>query len=155
SLLDLAQKERAARPPLQVRCCVAAGCVSANSPAVLQRLREAVDEARLQDQVRVAGVGCLRLCCQGPLVQTDPDGTLYQKVTPENAPSILDALRGGQATAERGDAASPFFALQASVVLANCGQVEPERIETYLAAEGYQALHHALRELKPAEVIDL
>jgi bidirectional [NiFe] hydrogenase diaphorase subunit len=154
SLLEIAQKERDARPPLHVRCCVAAGCVSGNSVAVLQRLREAVQAAGLQDRVRVAGVGCLRLCCMGPLVQTDPDGTLYQKVTPDNARSVIDALNGGQATAERGDPASPFFALQESVVLANSGRVEPERIETYIAADGYQALHHALRELRPAEVID-
>src|SRR5262249_9856529 len=68
---------------------------------------------------------------------------------------IIDGLRGGPVTAARGDPKSPFFALQASVVLANSGRVEPERIETYIAADGYQALYHVLRDLRPAEVIDL
>ena len=94
-LLELAEKERRSRHPLRVRCCVAAGCVSANSEAVLARLQEAVREAGLEDRVRVSPVGCLRLCCEGPLVRTDPDGALYQKVTPETASSIVAGLNGG------------------------------------------------------------
>jgi bidirectional [NiFe] hydrogenase diaphorase subunit len=158
-LLEIAQEERRARPPVAVRCCVAAGCVSANSPMVLDRLREAVQEAGLQDRVQACGVGCLRLCAQGPLVQVAPaapehGAALYQKVTTENAASIVDALRGGQATAERLDPQSPFFALQSSVILENSGVVEPERIESYIAAEGYQALAEAILERTPAQVVD-
>src|SRR5262249_37349409 len=70
------------------------------------------------------------------------------------APSIVAGLQGEQVEAERGDPDSPFFALQASVVLENSGKVEPERIESYIAAGGYQALHRALNDLTPAEVID-
>lgn len=152
-LLDIAEKEQRARPPITVRCCVAAGCVSSGSLEVLGRLQAAVRDADLTDRVQVAAVGCLRLCCQGPLIRTDPDGALYYKVTPDTAPSIVSGLSGGVVTAERGDPNAPFFARQASVVLANCGIVEPERIETYIAAEGYQALHQTLRELTPQEVI--
>lgn len=153
-LLDLAEKERQSRPQTTIRCCVAAGCVSSGSQTVLERLRETVKAEGLTDKVHVAGVGCLRLCCQGPLVAADPEGTLYQKVTPATAPSIVAGLKGGKVEAERCDPNAPFFTKQASVILANCGVVEPERIETYLAAEGYQALHQALREMTPAEVID-
>ncbi|MBL8793797.1 MAG: SLBB domain-containing protein [Planctomycetia bacterium] len=152
-LHDIAARERANRPPVEIRCCSAAGCVSSNSPAVLEELRGAVQSAGLQDRVKVAAVGCMRLCCQGPLVQTVPDGALYQKVTPESAPSIIAGLQGGQVTAERCDAAAPFFTQQASVVLENSGKIEPERIEAYIAVEGYHALHHVLREMTPAEVI--
>jgi bidirectional [NiFe] hydrogenase diaphorase subunit len=95
----------------------------------------------------------MRLCCQGPLVQVDPDGLLYQKVTPENAPSIVAGINGGTATAERGDPASAFFARQSSVVLENSGRIEPERIESYIAAEGYVALHNVLHNRTPSEVI--
>jgi len=153
-LLDLAQKERDSQPPLRVRCCVAAGCVSANSEAVLKQLQASVREKGLEDRVRVSPVGCLRLCCEGPLVQTDPDGTLYQKVTPDGADSIVAGLDGGPVNAAKGDALSPFFALQSSVILENSGRVEPERIESYIAADGYQALFHALREMTPAEVVE-
>jgi bidirectional [NiFe] hydrogenase diaphorase subunit len=153
-LFDLAEKERRSQPPLRVRCCVAAGCVSANSEAVLKQLQASVREADLEERVRVSPVGCLRLCCEGPLVQTDPDGALYQNVSPDAATSIVASLAGGQVNATRGDAHSPFFALQSSVVLDNSGRVEPERIESYIAAEGYQALGQVLREMTPAEVIE-
>lgn len=153
-LLNIGETERRSRTPIQIRCCVAAGCVSSNSATVLSRLQDAVREERLQDQVQVAGVGCMRLCCQGPLVQVDPDGALYQKVTPEVAPSIVTGLKSGKVDAERGDPNSPFFALQASVVLRNSGKVEPERLESYIAAGGYQALYQAVREMTPPQVIE-
>jgi bidirectional [NiFe] hydrogenase diaphorase subunit len=154
-LFDLAEKERQNRLPVEVRCCVAAGCVSANSEAVLRRLQASVADAGLEKQVKVCGVGCLRLCSQGPLVQVAPEGILYQKVTPENAPSIIDGQRGGTPAAERLDPNAPFFALQTSVILDNSGKIEPERVESYIAADGYQALGEALQDMEPAEVIDV
>jgi bidirectional [NiFe] hydrogenase diaphorase subunit len=153
-LLEIAANERESRPPVRLRCCTAAGCLSAGARPVLDRLGEAVRQAGLADRVQVAGVGCLRLCCRGPLVAADPDGALYQKVTPENAPSIVAGLGGGTVTAERGDPQAPFFALQASVVLENSGRVEPERIESYIAEEGYHALHRVVRDMTPEEVVE-
>src|SRR3974390_838965 len=108
-LIQLAEKERAARKKYVVRCCMAAGCMSSNSKGVKESLEKAVKEAGIEDQVEVRGVGCMKLCCQGPLVQIDTavergqdgkpktqdatcvqvdglvQGPLYQKVTPENA----------------------------------------------------------------------
>lgn len=153
-LNQIAQHELEQRAPIQIRCCIAAGCVSADSQVVLSRLQQAVDEAGLREQVHIAGVGCMRLCSQGPLVQVEPEGTLYQKVAPETAASVIAGVQGGEVEAERADPDSPFFKLQASVVLENSGRVEPERIESYIAADGYRALYRALYEMKPAEVID-
>jgi len=153
-LLEMAAKERAAQPPTRIRVCTAAGCMSANAAAVRGALDKATRDAGLEKQVRVCGVGCMRLCSQGPLVQMDPRRTLYQKVTPESAPSIVAALGGGPVVAETCDPDSPFFALQASVILENSGIVEPERIESYVAADGYQALELVLRERAPAQVVD-
>jgi bidirectional [NiFe] hydrogenase diaphorase subunit len=96
----------------------------------------------------------MRLCCQGPLVQVDPDGALYQQVVPEDAASIVGTVKGGQTKVQRGDPKSPFFTEQFSIVLSNSGYVDPERIESYIAAEGYQALHDALREMTPKDVVD-
>jgi bidirectional [NiFe] hydrogenase diaphorase subunit len=152
-LVEIADKERQTRPPCRLRCCVAAGCASARSEAVLDRLRASVREAGLDDRVGVAAVGCLRLCSQGPLVRVDPEDALYQRVTPEQADSLVAGLRGGPVTAARGDPHSLFFAGQASVVLENCGVIEPERIESYIAADGYQALHRVLRDMTAEEVV--
>ncbi len=153
-LLELAETERRSRLPIEVRCCVAAGCMSANSEAVLERLSMRVTEAGLADRVKVCGVGCLRLCSQGPLVQVAPEGSLYAKVTPDDAPSVVDAAVGGTAKAERLDTSMPFFALQESVILENSGVVEPERIESYIAADGYLALGNVLQDMTPAEVVE-
>ncbi len=182
-LNDITHKERHSQPPIRVRCCTATGCaLSGNSPAVLKRLQESVQAAGLEKKVKVCGVGCMRLCSKGPLVHVDPQNELYGKVTVDNAQSIIGALQGepqslpsladasGQChtgpkrqrgfvqgdpvTAERCDPNSPFFALQANMVLENCGKIEPERIESYIAAEGYRALYKVLHEMTPAEVVD-
>lgn len=153
-LHDIAAKEQAGRKEIRVRCCVAAGCLSAGSDAVRKGLEEGVHRAGLADRAQVCGVGCLRLCSRGPLVQVDPEGSLYEKVTPEQAPGIVAALSGGHADAQRGNPDGPFFRRQVPVVLENSGQVEPECIESAIAAGGYQALHHALRELSPAAVVE-
>jgi len=153
-LLALKEKELAARKPICIRCCTAAGCLSSRGEAVKERLERAVYDAGLGDQVEVRGVGCLRLCCQGPLVQVDPENLLYEKVTPEEAGSIVDALNGEKVMLSRVDPDNPFFTKQQSIVLANSGVVDPNRIESYVAADGYQALHQALHEMTPKLVVE-
>jgi bidirectional [NiFe] hydrogenase diaphorase subunit len=179
-LVEIAEKDRAGRKRYTIRCCMAAGCMSSNSKGVKEALEKAVKEANLADQVEVRGVGCMKLCCQGPLVQIDSqveptkDGTrttqqgpgscvlvdglvhgpLYEKVTPEDAASVVGTLNGGQTKVSTGDPQQPFFTEQLSIVLANSGYVDPERIESYIGAEGYQALHDVLREMTPKEVVD-
>ncbi|MFO0949128.1 MAG: NuoF family protein [Planctomycetota bacterium] len=154
-LKAVAEEEQLKAPPVTLRCCVAAGCLSTNSSGVLQGLQAAVKSRGLENRVGVAGVGCLRLCSQGPLVKVDPTGDLFEQVKPIDADSIVASLEGtGEATARRGDPSMPFFARQTSLVLENCGVVEPERIESSLARGAYQALYHALRECSPSEVVD-
>ncbi len=153
-LLAIKEKELAARKPVTLRCCLAAGCMSSNSQGVKAGLEKAVQEAGLGDKVEVRGVGCMRLCCQGPLVQADPAGALFHKVAPEDAGSIVGTLNGGQTQVERGDPNHPFFTKQQSIVLANSGSIDPERIESYIGADGYQALHDAIIEMSPKEVVD-
>jgi bidirectional [NiFe] hydrogenase diaphorase subunit len=150
----IAENERTARKSIRIRCCTAAGCLSSGSKAVAEGLEAAVQKSGRGERVQVCEVGCMRLCCEGPLVQVDPDGPLYEKVVPADATSIIAALDGGTATARRGDPGRPFFARQRPIVLENSGLVEPERIESYIAAQGYQALHHVLREMDPAQVVD-
>jgi bidirectional [NiFe] hydrogenase diaphorase subunit len=155
-LQEIAESERQAGKPVRIRCCIAAGCLSANAQLVKQRLEETISAAGLDDGVEVCGVGCMRLCSQGPLVQVDPDGPLYQGVIPGDAPAIVSALDGGgdDALPARVDTGQPFFTRQLPIVLENCGQIDPERIESYIAAGGYQALHRVLHEMTPAAVVD-
>ena len=154
-LLEIAEKERASRKKHLIRCCMAAGCMSSNSKGVKEGLEKAVKEAGLEEQVEVRGVGCMRLCCQGPLAAVDPAGALYQKVSPDQASTLVGTVKGGaDAGLQRGDPKAPFFTEQLSIVLANSGEIDPERIESYIAADGYQALHHVLRELTPKQVVD-
>ena len=159
-LNEIAQTERDSPKPVQIRCCVAAGCLSANSQAVKQGLEAAVKAENLTETVEVRGVGCMRLCCQGPSVQVERNteseslNTLYHKVTPDDAPSIIAHLNGGETTVLEGDLTQPFFTSQMSIVLENSGKIDPERIQSYIAAEGYQALYHVLREMTPSEVVD-
>jgi bidirectional [NiFe] hydrogenase diaphorase subunit len=168
-LTEIVEKERAARKKYLVRCCMAAGCMSSNSKGVKESLDQAVKEAGLQDQIEVRGVGCMKLCCQGPLVQIDTQAEamgatvrvdaagqspLYQRVTPEDAGSLIATLQGAKTSVQTGDPDQPFFSDQMSIVLANSGFVDPERVESYIAAEGYQALHDVLREMTPKDVVD-
>ena len=153
-LLQIKEKEQAGRKKIVLRCCMAAGCMSSDSKGVKEQLEKAVAAAGLQDQVEVRGVGCMKLCCEGPLVADDSQDALYIRVNSRNAASIVAALQGGKAEPEQTDPHAPFFAKQLSIVLANSGLVDPERIESYIAVDGYQALHEVLHEMAPKEVVD-
>ncbi|MBI3822605.1 MAG: NADH-quinone oxidoreductase subunit NuoF [Planctomycetes bacterium] len=155
-LNEVAESERSRQKPMRIRCCTAAGCVSSGSLAVKQALDRAIVERGLNDYVQACSVGCLRLCCAGPLVQVDPSQELFEEVKPDQAPTIVQSLLARSASdgVKRGNPAMPFFAKQQPIVLENSGIVEPERIESYIAAGGYRALQQAIREMSPAEVVD-
>jgi bidirectional [NiFe] hydrogenase diaphorase subunit len=166
-LLEITNQERQSQTAIRIRCCVAAGCLSSNSLAVKERLETVVTEAGMVDRVNVCGVGCMRLCCRGPLVQVDDStqsedvSTLYEAVTPDQTPAIVAALKSTASITssestnlQQGDLTHRFFTQQRSIVLENSGSIDPERIESYIAAEGYQALHHVLREMNPQEVVN-
>jgi bidirectional [NiFe] hydrogenase diaphorase subunit len=152
-LVRIKEQELAARKKCTLRVCLAAGCVSSNAEAVKEELEKAVKAAGLEKDVEVRGVGCMKLCCEGPLVAADPVNKLYRKVTVENAASLVSALNGGETDALAGDPNQPFFSEQFCIVLENCGLVDPDRIESYIAANGYLALRNVLREMTPQDVI--
>ena len=153
-LIAIAEKERSARKKTIIRCCLAAGCMSSNAEAVEQNLDQAVRDAGLTDEGEVRGVGCMKLCCEGPLVSIDTQNALYEKVTPEDALALISTLKNGRAEVKRGDPDHPFFKKQMSIVLANSGDIDPERIEAYIGVDGYQALYNVLREMTPKEVVE-
>jgi bidirectional [NiFe] hydrogenase diaphorase subunit len=153
-LIQIKDHDIAARKKIVLRCCMAAGCMSSGSKDVKDQLEKAVTAAGLQNDIEVRCVGCLKLCCEAPLVAADPQNALYIKVTAKNAPSILNSIKGEKTDVAQADPNSEFFTKQLSIVLANSGVVNPEKIESYIAANGYQALHEVLHEMTPRDVVE-
>jgi bidirectional [NiFe] hydrogenase diaphorase subunit len=153
-LQAIALTERERQKPTCIRCCTAAGCLSSGAAAVKSSLEAAVALANLDSTVEVCSVGCLKLCGQGPLVEVEPMGAYYEDVTPENAGSIVADLQVVDNTGITGHRDRPFFAHQMPIVLENCGKIDPERIEEYIAVGGYTQLHHVLTEMTPAQVLE-
>jgi bidirectional [NiFe] hydrogenase diaphorase subunit len=159
-LLEIGDRHRQQQKPIQIGCCEAAGCLSVNSLAVHQALDEAVHQAELGDRIQVKRVGCLGLCGQGPLVRSLPDQALYQTVTPAMAGAIVAEVahtippQETLGTPQHTDPNHPFFARQLCIVRENSGTIDPEQIEDYIAAGGYQSLYHALYDMTPAAIID-
>jgi bidirectional [NiFe] hydrogenase diaphorase subunit len=136
-----------------IHVCVAAGCLSQHSDQVKQYLEHQIEERDLT-HCRVKGVGCMGLCRAGPLVSVRPEETLYQSVTLHDAPAIIESLGGTPVKRLICPTNRPFFTQQTKIVLANSGEIDPERLEDYIAVGGYQQLAHVLNELTPGQIID-
>jgi bidirectional [NiFe] hydrogenase diaphorase subunit len=150
-----AEKESCKQCPRHLRVCVAAGCLSSQSDQVKQALEAQVKAAGLEGQCRVKGVGCMGLCAAGPLVSVPGENVMYKGVTAQDAPDIIKGLQADQPVERlRCPTDVPFFARQKRIVLENTGTIDPERIEEYIAADGYIALHKALTAMTRPEVIE-
>jgi bidirectional [NiFe] hydrogenase diaphorase subunit len=153
-LLEIAEKERKAKKPIRITCCTAAGCLSLDGQSLKLALQKAVTDAKIEDKVTVVGVGCMGLCSEGPLVKIEPNNILYGKVKPEDATSIIASINGGKCNVKTIDMNHPFFSRQTQIALENSGKIDPERIEDYIASEGYLALYRILHEMKPVDVVN-
>jgi bidirectional [NiFe] hydrogenase diaphorase subunit len=154
-LVQRAEKERARQQGFTERyhCCTAAGCQSCGGDAVKAALSKAVHDAGRDHEVEVVGTGCLGLCSKGPLVKRERDAALFLEVQSAEVPAVL-ASAPGLAPRKIDPRTHPFFAGQLKIVLENAGKVDPERLESSLAAGGYAALAHALSTMSPAQVVD-
>ena len=132
--------------------CEAAGCLSLGSDRLVDALVEQVAGRRLDD-VAVRRVGCLGPCASGPIVDVPEHGRLFEAVTPSTIDAIVEELASAKAHEER-PATPPFFAHQHKVVLENCGRIDPENIDEYLARSGYSALTTAVTSMSPIDVIE-
>ena len=149
-----AEHEKASKYKHSILICVAAGCVSCQSLLVKDALTKEVKSRGLEAEIQVKGVGCLGLCTVGPLMVVEPAGVMYQAVKPEDAKDIIDSI--GAKPVKRLECAgdAPFFTRQQKIVLENCGKVDPDRVEDYIASGGYMALYKALRDMSPNKVIE-
>ncbi len=149
--------------------CGGTGCTSAGSQGVREALEEQIALKGLQDEVKVVQTGCFGLCSLGPVMIVYPEGTFYSKVRPEDVPEIVEEhfLKGRPVHRliykETGEDVTPeevpslaetgFYKKQLRVALRNCGVINPENIDEYIAMDGYFALAKVLKEMTPDEVI--
>lgn len=160
-LHEVAHQELEARSrfPWRIKVCSSTACQSAGSDRARTALEAAVEAEQRQHDVQVVPTGCMGLCSRGPLVRVEPRGadpTLYQHVDGRVATQVISQhvghhdLVGGHVLNER----QPFFAKQRRVVLRNAGRIDPDRLEDYVAEDGYRALATALRSMPPDEVLE-
>jgi bidirectional [NiFe] hydrogenase diaphorase subunit len=151
-LEQIAQSTRAehARFDHEINVCMGTGCLSQHS----EKLRDALTAAVVAEgrNVFVRRTGCMGLCAAGPLVLVDPEETLYRHVKAPHAPAIVASL-DGEPLAELQCDLREHFDQQVHIVLENSGHIDPEKIDDYIARDGYQALVKALTEMTPNAVV--
>jgi len=134
----------------EVNVCMGTGCLSQHSDQLKDALAKQV-EAQGKN-VYVRRTGCMGLCAAGPLVLVDPEEILYQQAHEKHAEAIVASL-GGEPVKELQCDLRDHFDQQVHVVLENSGQVDPEKIDEYIARDGYRALLTALSDMTPQGVI--
>ena len=149
-----------------VLVCGGTGCTSSGSEKIIAALETEIAKNGLDKEVQVVKTGCHGLCALGPIMIIYPEGTFYSTVKEEDVPEIVSEhlVKGRIVTRlvydealENGEVKSikevPFYAKQHRVALRNCGVINPENIEEYIANDGYAALGKVLTEMTPDEVI--
>ena len=152
----------------QVLICGGTGCTSSGSPELIRLFEEKIKAAGLEKEVKVVRTGCFGLCAMGPIVIVYPEGAFYSHIKAEDVDEIVSEhlvkgrivrhLLCKEAVEEEGATKSldevDFYKKQKRVALRNCGVIDPEKIDEYIAFDGYKALAKVLTEMKPQEVID-
>ncbi|NLN82348.1 MAG: NADH-quinone oxidoreductase subunit NuoF [Clostridiales bacterium] len=151
-----------------VLVCGGTGCTSSDSPKIIDALEKELSKQGIADEVKVVRTGCFGLCALGPVMIVYPEGCFYSMVKVEDIPEIVSEhlLKGRivtrllyQETVDKDQIKSlndtDFYKKQVRVALRNCGVINPESIEEYIAFDGYQALAKCLTEYTPEQVIQI
>ena len=150
-----------------VLVCGGTGCTSGGSDKVLETLREGIKANGLDKEITVVQTGCHGMCEAGPIVIVYPEGTFYTHVNPQDAKEIVSEhfLKGRVVErllykeAMHSEAVPhynelPFYSKQVRLTLRNCGYIDPDSLEEYIARDGYQALAKVLTEKTPEQVVE-
>jgi NADP-reducing hydrogenase subunit HndC len=151
-----------------VLICAGTGCKATESQKVLDTFRHELEKRAMSEDVQVIATGCFGFCEQGPIVKIIPDNTFYVKVTSEEVSNLIDEhlIKGRKVEKllyndpETKQAISDskhmdFYKKQLRIALRNCGFIDPEKIEDYIARDGYLALGKCLTEHSPVETIEI
>ena len=164
--LDLRVNTKVCTREKHILVCHGTGCTSSKSPQILENFRKILKEKNI-DNVRVIMTGCFGLCAKGPIVIIRPEDTFYAMVTPEDCEEIIQTHIVEGKRVERllckdidGKIVNSldelnFYKKQKRIALKNCGVINPEDIDEYIAFNGYEALERVLREYTQDEVIDI
>lgn len=152
---------------MHLMLCTGTGCVSNKAFRIRQVLEETLAKHQLQDEIAVVPTGCNGFCAQGPVMVVQPDGIFYQMLTERDIPELVEEhflkgrpLRRLMFTPSGEQEPVPrmsdigFFGKQRLVALKNRGLIDPERIDDYIARDGYAALAKVLMEMTPEEVVE-
>ena len=149
-----------------VLICGGTACCSGGADKLVEEFATSLSAAGLTETVQVVKTGCLGFCEQGPIVKILPQGTFYVQVKPEDVKEIVaeHLVKGRvvqrlcydpeQAKKLVSEANIPFYQKQYRIVLRNCGVIDPEKIEDYIARDGYKAIEKVLFEMTPEQVVD-
>ncbi|MBE5788126.1 MAG: NADH-quinone oxidoreductase subunit NuoF [Clostridiales bacterium] len=153
-----------------VLVCGGTGCSSSGSAKLIERFENQLKEKGLDKEVKVVRTGCFGLCEAGPVVIVYPEGTFYSRVKEEDVDEIVSEhlLKGRkvqhlvyvdhkthESSVQKSLSEIGFYKQQQRVALRNCGVIDPENIDEYIAFDGYQALGKALTEMTPEQVIQV
>ncbi len=146
--------------------CAGAGCLSSGGHALKDALEHELKARGLDEEIAIVETGCMGPCDLGPVMLVHPDGTFYQRVTALDVPKLVEEhfikgraytkllpkedVSGNIVTTQRDFG---FFAKQEKIILENCGLIDAESIDEYIARDGYAALGKALTTMKPEDVI--
>ena len=163
--LDLRVNTAADTREKHILVCRGTGCTSSNSPDIIDNFRKILKEKNIQN-VRVIRTGCFGLCAKGPIVIVRPEDTFYAMVTPDDCREIIEKhIEKGEIVerllckdldnkmVKRLDELN-FYKKQKRIALKNCGVIDPEQIDEYIAFDGYKALEQVLTSMTPEEVIN-
>ncbi|HHU91081.1 MAG TPA: NADH-quinone oxidoreductase subunit NuoF, partial [Clostridiaceae bacterium] len=150
-----------------VLICNGTGCTASKAPEIMARLEKALAEKGIEKEVKIVKTGCFGLCEKGPIMVVYPEGATYCHVTPDKVEEIVnehlvkgrivkDLLLGDKDAEDVAKSLDnvAFFSRQFRIALRNCGVINPEVIDEYIAKDGYAALAKALTEMTPQQVID-
>ena len=163
--LDLRKNTEADTREKHILVCHGTGCTSSKSPQILENFKKLIEEKGLTN-VRVIKTGCFGLCAKGPIVIIRPEDTFYAMVTPNDCKEIIESHIMGGKVVERllckdidGKKVVKlddlnFYKKQKRIALKNCGVINPEDIDEYIAFDGYRALGRVLFEMNSDEVIE-
>jgi bidirectional [NiFe] hydrogenase diaphorase subunit len=143
-------RQENAKYDYEVHVCMDLACASQGADKLREELVKAAEASG--KKVLVRRTGCMGPCSSGPLVRVDPDETLYGHVKANHVEAIVSSL-GGKPVSELQCDLSDHFDKQVRVVLENAGHIDPEKIDEYIACEGYKALMTALVEMTPNGVL--
>ena len=164
--LDLRKNTNADTREKHILVCNGTGCTSSKSPEILENFKRIIEEKGIQN-VRVIKTACFGLCAKGPIVIIRPEDTFYAMVKPEDCEEIIQSHIVEGKVVERllckdidGKKVNKlddltFYKKQKRIALKNCGVINPEDIDEYIAFDGYRALARVLVEMSPDEVIDI